>query len=55
MKKTLLAIALISNYLSVLAETKYPSNPILRPVTLNDGALAITAGVVAGEEKDENR
>ncbi len=55
MRKTLTALALILATSSAVAETEYPTNPILRPITLMDGTLAVTAGVVSGEESDENR
>jgi len=55
MKNTLTAIALLLVSSSVLAETKYPENPVLRPLTLTDGTIAITGGLITGEQDDDNR
>ena len=55
MKKTITAISLLLISTNLLAETEYPKNPILRPLTLTDGTIAITGAVALQEEKNENR
>ena len=55
MKKTLLSIALILTSSAAYAGSEFPTNPVLRPLTLGDGMFAISGGVVAGEENNKNR
>lgn len=39
----------------VFAETEYPQNPVLRPLTLTDGTIALSAGLAVGEESNDSR
>lgn len=55
MKKSLTAIAILLVTSSVFAETNYPENPVLRPLTLTDGTISLTGGLVTGEQDDDNR
>lgn len=55
MKKTLISVALLLTSSTVFAETDYPKNPILRPLTLTDGTIAVSGALAWGEEKNENR
>lgn len=55
MKKSLLCIALFLSSSAVYAETEYPQNPVLRPLTLTDGTIAVGGAIAWGEEQDDNR
>jgi opacity protein-like surface antigen len=55
MKKSLISIALLLTSSTVFAETEYPENPVLRPLTLTDGTIAVSGALAWGEEKDESR
>lgn len=55
MKKSLLCIALFLSSSSVFAETEYPQNPVLRPLTLTDGTIAVGGALAWGEEKNDRR
>ncbi|GHF94084.1 porin [Thalassotalea marina] len=55
MKRTLLTIALILSSSAVLAETVYPKNPVLRPITLTEGTIAVGGAVAYVEEGDDDR
>jgi opacity protein-like surface antigen len=55
MKKSLISIALLLASSTVFAETEYPENPVLRPLTLTDGTIQVGGALAWGEEKDENR
>jgi opacity protein-like surface antigen len=54
MNKSFISIALLLASSTTFAETKYPENPILRPLTLADGTIAVSGALVLGEEKDEH-
>lgn len=54
MKKSFISIALLLASSSVFAETTYPENPVLRPLTLTDGTVALSGAVALGEEKDDS-
>lgn len=55
MKKTLISIGLLLTSSSVFAETEYPSNPVLRPLTLTEGTVLVAGAVSVGEENDDSR
>lgn len=55
MKKSLLITALLLSSSTVYAETKYPENPVLRPLTLTDGTVAIGGAIAWVEEDDDDR
>lgn len=60
MKKSLISVALLLASSSAFAgnetsNTKYPENPILRPLTLTDGTVAISGALAWGEENDKSR
>jgi opacity protein-like surface antigen len=55
MKKSMISVALLLASSTVFAATEYPENPILRPLTLTDGTIAIGGALGWGEEKDDNR
>lgn len=60
MKKSLLCIALFCTASAVSAdvqsaENNYPKNPVLRPLTLSDGTIALSGSVQRGEEEDDKR
>jgi len=55
MKKSLISIALLLASSVVFAETSYPENPILRPLTLTDGTIAVSGALILGEEKGDSR
>ncbi|UAA38418.1 outer membrane beta-barrel protein [Paraneptunicella aestuarii] len=52
MKKLLTALALVCASTSVLADSLSPANPVLRPITLVDGEVAITGALAYGEESN---
>ena len=54
MKKSLISIALLLASSAVFAETEYLENPVLRPLTLTDGAVSVGGALAWGEEKDDN-
>jgi hypothetical protein len=53
MNKSLISTVLLLASSTVFAETEYPTNPILRPLTLTDGTIAVSGALAWGEEKDE--
>ncbi|TWX53420.1 porin [Colwellia hornerae] len=55
MNKSLVSTILLLASSTVFAETEYPTNPVLRPLTLTDGTIAVSGALAWGEEKDENR
>ncbi|MCO4798982.1 MAG: outer membrane beta-barrel protein [Colwelliaceae bacterium] len=60
MKKSLISVALLLASSSVYAETqnsttKYPENPVLRPLTLTDGTIELSGALAWGEENDDSR
>ncbi|MBL4764533.1 MAG: outer membrane beta-barrel protein [Colwellia sp.] len=55
MNKSLISIALLLASSTVVAETEYPQNPVLRPLTLTDGTVSLSGALVWGEENDDNR
>lgn len=55
MKKALISVALLLASSTVVAETKYPENPVLRPLTLTDGTIALGGALAWGKEKNDNR
>jgi len=55
MKKSLIGVTLLLASSTVFAETEYPENRVLRPLTLTDGTLSVGGALAWGEEKDENR
>ncbi|MDO6445937.1 porin [Colwellia sp. 1_MG-2023] len=60
MKKSLISMALLLASTAVFAgnqsdNTSYPKNPILRPLTLSDGTIAVSGAVSWGEEKNKSR
>jgi len=53
MKEFILACALTAISTSQLVQAdEYPQNPILRPLTLTDGTVRLSAGVITGEQHD---
>lgn len=55
MKKSLMSIALLLTSSTVFAETEYPQNPVLRPLTLTDGTIAVGGAIAWVEEEDKSR
>ena len=55
MKKSLISMTLLLASSAVFAETEYPENPVLRPLTLTDGTIAVGGALAWGEEKDDSR
>ncbi|MEW6991236.1 outer membrane beta-barrel protein [Colwelliaceae bacterium 6441] len=55
MKKSLSSIILLLASSSAFADTNYPENPVLRPLTLTDGTVALSAILAWGEEENEDR
>ena len=55
MNKSLISIALLLASSTVVAETEYPQNPVLRPLTLTDGTVSLSGALAWGEENDDNR
>lgn len=53
--KSLITVALLLASSTAFAETEYPENPILRPLTLTDGTIAVGGALMWGEEKDDSR
>ena len=53
MNKSLISVALILASSTVLAATEYPKNPILRPMTLTDGTVAVSGSIAWGEEGND--
>jgi len=54
MNKSLISIALLLASSAVFAETEYPENPVLRPLTLTDGTVALSGAIALGEEKGDS-
>ena len=55
MNKLLISIALLLASSTAFAETEYPENPVLRPLTLTDGTISVSGALAWGEEKDQRR
>lgn len=55
MNKSLISIALFLASSTVFAETEYPQNPVLRPLTLTDGTVSLSGALAWAEENDDNR
>jgi opacity protein-like surface antigen len=55
MIKSLISIGLLLTSSVVFAETEYPENPVLRPLTLTDGTISVSGALAWGEEKDQRR
>ena len=55
MNKSLISIALLLASSTVFAETEYPENPVLRPLTLTNGTVALSGALMLVEEKDDSR
>lgn len=55
MKKSIITLALLLASSNVLADTKYPDNPILRPLTLTDSTVALSGAIAVVEEGDDSR
>jgi opacity protein-like surface antigen len=55
MNKSLISIALLLASSTVFAETEYPENPVLRPLTLTDSTVSISGAVLWAEEKNDSR
>jgi opacity protein-like surface antigen len=55
MNKLLISIALLLASSTAFAETEYPENPVLRPLTLTDGTISVSGALAWGEEKDQKR
>jgi len=55
MNKSLISIALLLASSTVFAETEYPQNPVLRPLTLTDGTVSLSGALAWAEENDDNR
>ena len=55
MKKSLISMALLLASSTVFAETEYPENPILRPLTLADGTMAVSGALMWVEEENDSR
>ena len=53
--KSFISMALLLASSSAFAETEYPKNPVLRPLTLTDGTIAVGGALLWGEEKDDSR
>lgn len=54
MKKSLISIALLLASSTVFAETEYPQNPVLRPLTLTDGTVSLSGALAWAEEKNDS-
>lgn len=54
MNKSLISIALLLASSTVFAETEYPENPVLRPLTLTDGTVSIGGSLAWVEEDDDS-
>lgn len=55
MNKSLISITLLLASSTIYAETEYPQNPVLRPLTLTDGTIALSGALAWAEENDDNR
>ena len=55
MNKSLISIALLLASSTVIAETEYPENPVLRPLTLTDGTISVGGALAWAEENDDSR
>lgn len=55
MKKSLISITLLLASSTIYAATEYPKNPVLRPLTLTDGTIALGGALAWAEENDDNR
>ena len=55
MNKSLTSVALFLASSTVFAATEYPENPVLRPMTLTDGTIAVSGAIAWGEEKSDRR
>lgn len=55
MKRTFLTIALLATTSTVMAETAYPKNPVLRPLTLTEGIISVGGGLAYIEEGKDDR
>lgn len=55
MNKSLISIALLLASSTVFAQTEYPENPVLRPLTLTDGTIEVSGALAWGEENDKSR
>jgi opacity protein-like surface antigen len=55
MNKSLISITLLLASSTIYAETEYPQNPVLRPLTLTDGTIALGGALAWAEENDDNR
>lgn len=55
MYKSLISITLLLASSTIYAETEYPQNPVLRPLTLTDGTIALGGALAWAEENDDNR
>lgn len=55
MNKSLISIALLLASSTAFAQTEYPENPVLRPLTLTDGTIAVSGALAWGEENDKSR
>jgi opacity protein-like surface antigen len=55
MNKSLISIALLLASSTVFAETEYPENPVLRPLTLTDDTISVGGALMWGEEGNNNR
>jgi len=55
MNRSLISMAFLLASSAAFAETEYPENPILRPLTLTDGTIAVGGALAWGEEKGDSR
>lgn len=55
MNKSFTSVALLLASSTVFAATEYPENPVLRPMTLTDGTIAVGGAIAWGEEKSDRR
>ena len=56
MKKSFISIALLLASSMVYAETEYPENRVLRPLTLTDGTISVGGAIAwVAEEEDDQR
>jgi len=55
MNKSLISITLLLASSTVFAETEYPQNPVLRPLTLTDGTISVGGALAWVEEGDDSR
>ena len=56
MKKSIISIALLLGSSTVFAETEYPENRVLRPLTLTDGTISVGGAIAwVAEEEDDKR